>query len=125
MGQCFSKSSIFCTVCYIPVWFTKTLNAADANKHLQSFHVCLSQVDVYQIFLHKPTNNRKWLLDRTQQNQLKKSFFKKKSQELCHLNLYFNKFVVEKVETQKQLELKLDKKLSFKETLSQRLIYQS
>ena len=32
--------------------------------------------------------------------------------------------MVEKVETQRQLELKLDKKLSFKETLSQRLIYQ-
>ena len=51
MGQYFSKSSIFSTVCYIPVWFTKTLNATDANKYLQSFLVCLSQVDVYQIFL--------------------------------------------------------------------------
>ena len=34
-----------------------------------------------------------------------------------HPNLYFNKFLVEKVETQKHLGLKLDKKLSFKEHL--------
>ena len=57
----------------------------------------------------------KWLLIRTEQNQLKKSLFQKKPHESFHPNLYFNKFVVEKVQNQKQLGLKLDKKLSFKE----------
>ena len=44
-------------------------------------------------------------------------FFKKKPQESFHPNLYFNKFVVEKVQTQKHLGLKLDKKLSFEKHL--------
>ena len=43
--------------------------------------------------------------------------FSKKPQESFHPNLYFNKFVVEKVQTQKHLGLKLDKRLSFKEHL--------
>ena len=41
--------------------------------------------------------------------------FSKKLWESFHPNLYFNKFVVEKVQTQKHVGLKLDKKLSFKE----------
>ena len=40
-----------------------------------------------------------------------------KPRESFHPNLYFNKFVVEKVQTQKHLGLKLDKKSSFKEHL--------
>ena len=43
--------------------------------------------------------------------------FSKKLWESFHPNLYFNKSVVEKVQNQKQLGLKLDKKLSFKEHL--------
>ena len=47
---------------------------------------------------------------------LKKSFFQKKPQESFHLkNLFFNKFVVEKVQTQKHLGIKLDKRLSLKD----------
>ena len=45
------------------------------------------------------------------------SIFQKKPQESFHPNLYFNKFVVKKVQTQKHLGLKLDKKLSLKEHL--------
>ena len=43
--------------------------------------------------------------------------FSKKPQESFHPNLYFNKFVVEKVQTQNHLVLKLDKELCFKEHL--------
>ena len=43
--------------------------------------------------------------------------FSKNPQESFHPNLYFNKFMVEKVQTQKHLGFKLDKKLSFKEHL--------
>ena len=43
-----------------------------------------------------------------------KLFFQKKPQQSFHPHLYFNKFVVEKVQIQKPLELKLDKQLSFK-----------
>ena len=49
--------------------------------------------------------------------QAQEVVFSKKPQESFHPNLYFNKFVVEKVQTQKHLGLKLDKKLSFKEHL--------
>ena len=42
--------------------------------------------------------------------------FSKKPEESFHLNLYFNKFVVEKVQTQKHLGLKLDKKTKFEGT---------
>ena len=45
------------------------------------------------------------------------SGFCKKPQESFNPNLYFNKFVVEKVQTQKHLGLKLDKILSFKHYL--------
>ena len=41
----------------------------------------------------------------------------KKPQESSHPNLYFSKFVVDKLQIQKQLELKLDKKLSFNQYL--------
>ena len=44
-------------------------------------------------------------------------FFKKKPQELFHPNLYFNKFVVKKVQAQKSLGHKQDKKISFKDHL--------
>ena len=44
-------------------------------------------------------------------------FFKKKPQELFHPNLYFNKFVVKKVQVQKSLGHKQDKKISFKDHL--------
>ena len=54
-------------------------------------------------------------LDPTKQAQ--EVVFSKKRQEHFHRNLYFNKFVVEKVQIQKHLGLKLDKKLSFKEHL--------
>ena len=47
--------------------------------------------------------------------QAQEVVFSKKPRESFHPNLYFNKFVVEKVQTQKHLGLKLDKKLSFKE----------
>ena len=59
----------------------------------------------------------KMIFNRDPANKLKKSFCLKKPQESFHSNLYFNKFVVEKVQTQKNLGLKLDKKLSFKEHL--------
>ena len=49
--------------------------------------------------------------------QAQEVVFSKKHRESFHPNLYFNKFVVEKVQTQKHLGLKLDKKLSFKEHL--------
>ena len=62
-------------------------------------------------------NSGKWLLIRTQLNKLKKSFFQKKPRESFHPNLYFNKFVFGKVQTQKHLELKLDKKLGLKKHL--------
>ena len=45
--------------------------------------------------------------------QAQEVVFSKKPWESFRPNLYFNKFVVEKVQTQKQLRLKLDKKLSF------------
>ena len=45
--------------------------------------------------------------------QTQEVVFSKKPQESFHPNLYFNKFVVEKVQTQKPLGLQLDKKLSF------------
>ena len=51
-------------------------------------------------------NSGKWLLIRTQPNKLEKWFFQKKPQESFHPNLYFNKFVAEKVQTQKHLGLK-------------------
>ena len=62
-------------------------------------------------------NNGKGLSIWTQQNKLKKSFFHKKTQELFHPNLYFNKFVVKKVQAQKSLGHKQDKKISFKDHL--------
>ena len=49
--------------------------------------------------------------------QAQEVIFSKKPQEFFHPNLYFDKFVVEKVRTQKHLGFKLDKKLSFKEHL--------
>ena len=49
--------------------------------------------------------------------QAQEVIFSKKPGESFHQNLYFNKFMVEKVQTQKHLGLKLDKKLSFKEDL--------
>ena len=49
--------------------------------------------------------------------QAQEVVFSKKPRESFHPNLYFNKFVVEKVQTQKHLGLKLEKKLSFKEHL--------
>ena len=67
-------------------------------------------------------NSGKWLLIWTQQNKLKKLFFSKKPRESFHPNLYFNKFVVEKVQTQKHLGLKLDKNLSFKEHLKDKFV---
>ena len=45
----------------------------------------------------------------------------KKSGESFHSNFYFNKFVVEKWKTQKHLGPKLDKKLSFKERLKDKI----
>ena len=63
-------------------------------------------------------NSGKGILIRTQQNKLKKSLSQKKNpQESFHPNLYFNKFVVKKVQSQKHLGLKLDKKLNLKEHL--------
>ena len=53
--------------------------------------------------------------DATKQTQ--EVVFSKKPRESFHPNLYFNKFLVEKVQTQKHLGLKLDKKLRFKEHL--------
>ena len=44
-----------------------------------------------------------------------------KPYESFHPNLYFNKFVVEKMQTQKHLGVKLDKKLSFKECLKDKV----
>ena len=58
----------------------------------------------------------KWFLIRTQQNKLKKLLFQKKSQESFHTNLYFNKFVVEKVQTQKCLGRKTRQKTKFQGT---------
>ena len=49
--------------------------------------------------------------------QAQEVFFQKKPQESSHPNIYFNKFVVEKGQTQKHLGFKLDKKISFKEHL--------
>ena len=46
--------------------------------------------------------------------QAQEVVFSKKPQESFHPDLYFNKFVFEKVQTQKHLGLKQDKKLSFK-----------
>ena len=54
-------------------------------------------------------------LDPTKQAQ--EVVFFKKPKESFHPNLYFNKFVVEKVQTQKHLGLKLAKTISFKEHL--------
>ena len=54
--------------------------------------------------------------DPTKQTQ-EVTFSKKTPQESFHLNLYFNKFVVKKVQSQKHLGLKLDKKLNLKEHL--------
>ena len=53
--------------------------------------------------------------------QAQEVVFPKIPRESFHPNLYFNKFVVEKVQTQKHLRLKLDKKLSFKEHLKDKL----
>ena len=49
--------------------------------------------------------------------QAQEVIFTKKPQESFHPNLYFNKFAIEKVQTQKHLGLTLDKKLCFKEHL--------
>ena len=49
--------------------------------------------------------------------QAQEVVFSKNPKKSFHPHLYFNKFVVEKVQTQKHLRLKLDKKLSFKEDL--------
>ena len=59
-------------------------------------------------------NNGKWLLIQTQQNMLKKSFFKK-TRESFHSTFYFSKFVVTKVQSHKHLWHKLDKKLGIKD----------
>ena len=64
-------------------------------------------------------NSGKWLLIRTQQAQ--EVVFPKRPRESFHPKLYFNKSVAEKVQTQKHLRLKLDKKLSFKEHLKDKL----
>ena len=48
--------------------------------------------------------------------QVQKVVFSKKPQEFFHPNLYFNKFMIEKVQTQKHLGLKLDKKTEFQGT---------
>ena len=57
----------------------------------------------------------KWLLIWNQQNKVKKLFFQKNLGIL--FTLISTLFVVEKVQIQKHLGLKLDKKLSFKEHL--------
>ena len=49
--------------------------------------------------------------------QAQEVIFSKRPREFFHSNLYFNFFVVEIVQTQKHLGLKLDKKLNFKEYL--------
>ena len=49
--------------------------------------------------------------------QVQEVAFSKKTQESFHPNLYFSNFVVEKVQIQKYLGLKLDKKISLKEHL--------
>ena len=49
--------------------------------------------------------------------QAQEVVFSKKPRKSFHPNLYFNKFVVEKVQAQKHLGLKLEKKLSFMEHL--------
>ena len=54
--------------------------------------------------------------------QAQEVIFSKKSRESFHTNLYFNKFVAEKVQTQKHLGLKLDKKLSFNEHLKDKFV---
>ena len=53
--------------------------------------------------------------------QAQEVVFPKRPRESFHPNLYLNKSVVEKVQTQKHLRLKLDKKLSFKERLKDKL----
>ena len=45
--------------------------------------------------------------------QAQEVIFSRKSHSLKHRDLYFNSLVVEKVKTQKQLELKLDEKFNF------------
>ena len=62
-------------------------------------------------------NSRKSGLNKTNS----RSHFLKKPQVSFHPNLYFNKFVVKNVQTQKHLGLKLDKNLSFKEHLKDKL----
>ena len=52
-------------------------------------------------------------LDPTEQAQ--EVAFSRKPRQSFHPNLYFNQFVVKKVQTQKHLGLEIDKKLSFKE----------
>ena len=47
--------------------------------------------------------------------QAQEVIFSKRPRKFFHPNLYFNKFVVEKLQTQKHLGLKLNKKLNFKE----------
>ena len=52
--------------------------------------------------------------------QVREVVFSKKTSGIFSSNIYFNKFVVEKVETQRYLGLKLDKKLSFKEHIKEK-----
>ena len=54
-------------------------------------------------------------LDPTKQAQ--EVVFSKKPQESFHPNLYFSKLLIGRVQIQKHLELKLDKKLRLKELL--------
>ena len=52
--------------------------------------------------------------------QAQEVLFSKKCQEYFHLNLYFNKLVVEKVQTQKHLGLNPEKILSIKQHLKKK-----
>ena len=53
--------------------------------------------------------------------QAQEVVFSETSQECFRSNLYFNQFVVEKVQTETHLGLKPDKKLNFKDHLKDKL----
>ena len=83
------------------------------------FPIVSDPLETANILIEDLDKIRRWVgqwkiafnLDPTKQAQ--EVIFSKKPRESFHPNLYFNKFVVEKVQTQKQLGLKIDKKPKF------------
>ena len=105
---------------WVPVWLESQVLTIFTFSFLFQFFLSLRLVNfIFPAYLGKyfDIEQRKMSFNSDPAKQAQEVIFSKRPREFFHSNLYFNKFVVEKVQTQKHLGLKLDKKLNFKEHL--------